>query len=82
MNLAEKLAHQLSEVEKIDIRRSTTESQIVARYHDHKRALTGSLLNPGSEEDGIAEMKQVRDILNAEFDANSAMLNFGRQGTK
>lgn len=78
MNFAELLAARMTESEKILMRMSVTESQLIARYHDFKRELSGGPFKPGTEEDGIAEIKQVRAIVSAEFQENASTPTFTR----
>ena len=49
------------------IRMSVSEDSIVARYHDFKNELAGSNHYGGTEAEGIAQMKQVRDAVIADF---------------
>ena len=67
MNYAELLAARLTEVEKMNIRRSTSEDAIAARYFDFRPELSGCSRLGGTVEEGIAEMKQVLDIVTNQF---------------
>jgi len=81
MNHAEMLAARMTEMEKMNIRRSDTEDAIVARYFDYRPELSGGNRHGGTVEEGIAEMKQVREILMKAFIEGSKNTGFGRTWT-
>jgi len=78
MNAVELLAGRLTEVERMKIRMSQSEDAIVARYHDFKAELAGGVRLGGTEEEGIEQMKQVRELVNEAFIAGSNTPTFGR----
>lgn len=63
MNFAELLLSRLSEVEKMRIRASSSEDALLSRYWDYHHELSGSKFRGGTVEDGIKEMRFVRDTL-------------------
>ena len=63
MNFAELLLSRLTEVEKIKLRMSASEDALIGRYWDFHHELSGSKFRGGTVEDGIEEMRFVRDSL-------------------
>lgn len=78
MNYAELLVARMTEVEKMNIRRSLSEDAIAARYFDFRPELSGGKLHGGTIEEGITEMKQIRAIVTAKFIESSTSPIFPR----
>ena len=72
MDAVQLLVARLTEVEKMKIRMSNGEDAIIARYHDFKSELAGGHRFGGTEDEGIAQMKQVQDIISEQFTTGSA----------
>jgi hypothetical protein len=76
VNNAQILAARLSGVEKAKVL-AAGPGGLYSVYHDFKPELSGGHLRGGTEAQGIAEMKQVIEIVDAEFKAKNA-IPFGR----
>lgn len=71
MTPADQLFVRLTEVEKIKIRRTTSEDALVGLYHHYRTELSGGHYHGGTEDQGIAEMKEVHARLGEDFAAKS-----------
>lgn len=59
MNYAKLLAARLSDVERGMLLLNQSEGAIIAAYHNYRAELSGGHLRGGTEEQGIAEMREV-----------------------